>query len=76
MTIRFLDWEMTGLGSGQKDLCQYTTSNIYPCERREYEYQLVQDYYGELVRLGVKGFPGKIVGASYRIGGLGRRLGF
>jgi len=48
-SIRFLDWEMVGLGSGLQDLGQYVISNMNPAERKENEYELVQAYFHELM---------------------------
>jgi thiamine kinase-like enzyme len=53
-SIRLLDWEMVGVGSGPQDLGQYILSNMDPAERRDCERQLVQAYYEELKRCGVK----------------------
>ena len=47
-SIRFLDWEMVGLGSGPQDLGQYVISNMDPSERKECENQLFDAYFEEL----------------------------
>ena len=47
-SIRFLDWEMVGLGSGPQDLGQYVISNMDPAERKECEKELVKAYFEEL----------------------------
>lgn len=47
-SVRFLDWEMVGLGSGPQDLGQYVISNMNPVERKECEYELIQTYMEEL----------------------------
>lgn len=49
-SIRFLDWEMVGLGSGPQDLGQYVISNFAPGERRQCERELVETYFDELKR--------------------------
>merc|ERR1712232_1392864 len=53
-TIRFLDWEMVGLGSGPQDLGQYVISNMDPTERKECELELIRAYYHELVRTRIR----------------------
>lgn len=43
-SVRFLDWEMVGLGSGPQELGQYVISNMAPVERKACEKELVQAY--------------------------------
>jgi thiamine kinase-like enzyme len=74
--LRLLDWEMTGLGSGPQDLGQYVLSNMDPEERRKGEFDLVKNYFNELVRLGVHDFSWEECWAEYKIGGLERWLWF
>lgn len=47
-SIKFIDWEMVGLGSGPQELGQYVISNMDPLERKACERELVQVYYNEL----------------------------
>merc|ERR1712232_863555 len=49
LPIRFLDWEMVGLGSGPQDLGQYVVSNMDPVDRKECEHELVEAYFKELL---------------------------
>ena len=44
-TIKLLDWEMVGLGSGPQDLGQYVISNMDPVERKECERELIEAYH-------------------------------
>jgi len=76
--LRLLDWEMVGLGSGPQDLGQYVLSNFDPVERRACERDLVQTYYNELVRCGVKDDEQlwDYVWSEYKVGGVERWLWF
>ncbi|KAG7360672.1 ecdysteroid kinase [Nitzschia inconspicua] len=73
--LRLLDWEMVGVGSGPQDLGQYIISNMDPAERRECEISLIQNYYMELVRLGVE-LKWEECWKEYQVGGLERWLWF
>lgn len=75
-SLRLIDWEMVGLGSGPHDLGQYILSNMDPSERRACEVDVVRAYYDELVRLGVREFSWDQCWSEYRIGGLERWLWF
>ena len=75
-TIRLLDWEMTGLGSGPQDLGQYILSNMDPNERRSREHDVIREYYEDLIRFGVRDFSWEECWQEYRIGGLERWLWF
>ena len=75
-SLRLLDWEMAGLGSGPQELGQYVISNMDPAERRACERRLVQNYYEKLVRLGVAGFSWEECWSEYTIGGVERWLWF
>ncbi len=78
-SIRLLDWEMVGLGSGPQDLGQYVLSNMDPVERRACEHELVQAYYEELVSSGVAADEDGLwdyCWREYKVGGLERWLWF
>lgn len=49
-SIRIIDWEMVGLGSGPQDLGQYVISNMDPTERKECEEDLIDAYIDEFIR--------------------------
>jgi hypothetical protein len=74
--LRLLDWEMVGLGSGPQDLGQYVLSNMDPKERHDGEKVLIQNYYHELIKLGVQDFSWDECWKEYKIGGLERWLWF
>ena len=77
--IRFLDWEMVGLGSGPQDLGQYILSNMDPAERRACEHDLVQAYFQELKRCDADNkidLSWEQCWREYKIGGLERWLWF
>lgn len=79
-SLRLLDWEMVGLGSGPQDLGQYILSNMDPAERRACESDLLQMYYQELMSCGVDEDKNQslweYVWREYRIGGVERWLWF
>lgn len=75
-SIRLLDWEMVGLGSGPQDLGQYILSNMDPAERRKHERSLVEAYFEELKRCGVQNIDWEYCWSEYKIGGLERWLWF
>ena len=74
-TIKLLDWEMVGIGSGPQDLGQYVISNMEPALRAECEYELVQAYYQELLENNVD-VDWEYVRTEYKIGGVERWLWF
>lgn len=75
-TVRMLDWEMVGLGSGPQDLGQYVISNMNPLERRGCEHDLVRGYYEELVQNGVENEDDlwNYCWKEYKVGGVERWL--
>jgi hypothetical protein len=75
-SVRLIDWEMCGIGSGPQDLGQYVISNMEPGERKSCERALVQAYYDELVSAGVEGVSFEYCWKEYRIGGVERWLWF
>jgi hypothetical protein len=53
-SVRRIDWEMVGLGSGPpQDLSQYVLSNMDPAVRRSCERHLVETYFKALCLAGV-----------------------
>jgi hypothetical protein len=77
-SIKLLDWEMVGVGSGPQDLGQYVLSNMDPEERRSCERNLVQTYYKELLKFGVanEDVLWDYCWKEYTIGGVERWLWF
>jgi Ecdysteroid kinase-like family len=76
LRLKLLDWEMVGIGSGPQDLGQYILSNMNPTERRHCERSLLEDYYSELIRCGVKDLSWEECWKEYQIGGVERWLWF
>ena len=83
--IRFIDWEMVGVGSGPQDLGQYVISNMDPGERRQCERHLVEAYYKELMEYSRQHDEGTTALSSYtwdecwyeyRVGGFERWIWF
>lgn len=75
-SIKLLDWEMVGLGSGPQDLGQYVLSNMDPAERRACEEDLIKSYFEKLKRCGVKNVDWEYCWSEYKLGGLERWLWF
>lgn len=75
-TLKLLDWEMVGVGSGPQDLGQYILSNMDPKERRPCEEELIRSYHHELLANGVEGFSWDECWREYKVGGLERWLWF
>jgi len=76
-SIRFLDWEMVGLGSGPQDLGQYVISNMNPAERKVCEKELVDAYFEELKRQNQSiGCSWDYCWQEYKVGGVERWLWF
>jgi hypothetical protein len=48
ITIRLVDWEVVGIGSGAQDIGQYVISHMAPDFRRQCEDRLLQTYYTTL----------------------------
>merc|ERR1712232_211721 len=77
--IKFIDWEMVGLGSGPQELGQYVISNMDPIERKACERKLVEAYYAELKKaIGDDDFccNWDYCWSEYKIGGVERWLWF
>ena len=76
MDLKLLDWEMVGIGSGPQDLGQYILSNMHPSQRRQCERSLLEAYYSELIRCGVKDLSWEDCWKEYKVGGVERWLWF
>lgn len=74
-SIRLLDWEMCGIGSGPQDLGQYILSNMEPATWRACERQLIEAYHQELADAGVD-VTFDYCWKEYCVGGLERWLWF
>ena len=77
-SIKFVDWEMVGLGSGPQELGQYVISNMDPSDRRKCEESLVRSYYEELQTAlnGKTDMTWDECWEEYKIGGVERWLWF
>lgn len=77
-SLRVLDWEMVGIGSGVQDLGQYILSNMSIEERQQCEDQLIKGYWEELTSNGVDKdlFTWEECWKEYQIGGVERFLWF
>lgn len=75
-SIKLLDWEMVGLGSGPQDLGQYVLSNMDPIERLACEEDLIKAYYEELKQCGVEDVDWDYCWSEYKLGGVERWLWF
>ena len=75
-SIRLVDWEMCGIGSGPQDLGQYIISHMDAETRRECERSLLETYHTELVQAGVQNVSFDYCWNEYRIGGVERWLWF
>jgi hypothetical protein len=47
-SVRLIDWEACGLGSGPQDLGQFMISHTQPAERAKIEREALAAYYSEL----------------------------
>ena len=74
-TIKLLDWEMVGLGSGPQDLGQYVISNMDPVERKECERELIEAYHQELRNRSID-VTFEHCWREYQVGGVERWLWF
>jgi hypothetical protein len=75
-SVRLIDWEMVGIGSGPQDLGQYVISNMDPDVRRSCENELIKSYWNELHLLGVRDVTWEYCWHEYTVGGLERWLWF
>ncbi|KAJ3345608.1 hypothetical protein HDU83_003908 [Entophlyctis luteolus] len=51
-SLKIIDWEVVGIGSGPQDLSQFLISHMYPEERRMWEMDLLREYYDLLIKHG------------------------
>lgn len=51
--VRFVDWEMIGIGNGPQELGQFVCSHMTPEFRRESWEKLLRGYYKKLIEYGV-----------------------
>ena len=75
-SVKLVDFEMVGVGSGPQELAQYLISNMEPAVRRKCESTLIREYYDELLLNGVINYSWEECWREYQIGGVGRWLWF
>lgn len=49
LSLKLVDWEMVGLGSGPQDIAQFMISHVCPADRRACEHELLQQYFNTLM---------------------------
>lgn len=75
-TVKLIDFEMCGLGSGPQELGQYMLACTEAGARKSMEQNVVREYYDELIRCGVRAYSWEECWDEYRLGGLERWLWF
>eukprot|EP00727_Mastigamoeba_balamuthi_P011201 m51a1_g6703 hypothetical protein (484) ;mRNA; r:99589-101260 len=71
--VRFIDFELVGVGSGPQDLGQFAISHTEPAARRSFEAEAVRAYHQALVDAGVSPQPTfEECWAEYKSGGARR----
>ncbi len=75
-SVKLVDWEMVGIGSGAQDLGQYVISNMDRKKRAECERKLIEEYFAEILKCGVTNYTFEECWREYTIGGTERWLWF
>ncbi len=66
--IVFIDWQLSGYGSGLRDMAYFVSQGFDPDERREVEDDLIATYHASLVEHGVSGYSLAQCHEDYRLG--------
>ncbi|MCY4390533.1 MAG: phosphotransferase [Chloroflexi bacterium] len=66
--IVFIDWQLSGYGSGLRDMAYFVSQGFDPDERREVEDDLIATYHASLVEYGVSGYSLAQCHEDYRLG--------
>ena len=66
--IVFIDWQLSGYGSGLRDMAYFVSQGFSPDERREVEDDLIATYHRSLVVNGVTGYSLAKCHEDYRLG--------
>ncbi|HJP40379.1 MAG TPA: oxidoreductase family protein [Dehalococcoidia bacterium] len=69
--IVFLDWQLTGYGSGPRDIGYFVTQSLDTEPRRQIEEELLVVYYQTLLENGVTGYSMEQCHEGYRLGLMG-----
>jgi thiamine kinase-like enzyme len=75
-SLKLIDWEMVGLGSGPQELGQYIISNMDPTERKKCERDLIKAYHNELIQHTKTIITWEYCWSEYKIGGIERWIWF
>ena len=66
--VVFIDWQLSGYGSGLRDMAYFVSQGFDPNERREVEDDLLATYHASLVANGVTGYSLAQCHEDYRLG--------
>ena len=66
--VVFIDWQLSGYGSGMRDMAYFVSQGFDPNERREVEDDLIAQYHASLVGHGVSGYSLAQCHEDYRLG--------
>ena len=66
--VVFIDWQLSGYGSGLRDMAYFVSQGFSPDERREVEDDLIGKYHASLVANGVTGYSLAQCHEDYRLG--------
>ena len=66
--VVFIDWQLSGYGSGLRDMAYFVSQGFDPDERREVEDDLIATYHTSLVAHGVTGYSLAQCHEDYRLG--------
>lgn len=66
--VVFIDWQLSGYGSGLRDMAYFVSQGFDPNERREGENDLIETYHAALVANGVTGYSLTQCQEDYRLG--------
>ena len=66
--VVFIDWQLSGYGSGLRDMAYFVSQGFDPNERREVEDDLIAAYHASLAAHGVTGYSLARCREDYRLG--------
>jgi hypothetical protein len=66
--VVFIDWQLSGYGSGLRDMAYFVSQGFSPHERREVEDDLIATYHASLMAHGVTGYSLAQCHEDYRLG--------
>lgn len=74
LDLSFIDWEMSGIGSGPQELAHFFICSTPPSTRRAIEKDLVAAYHTALVKFGVKNYSFEDALSDYALNGMAKWL--